>query len=73
MPKNVTEFDKAIVDLAKATLPSMILPNGDRFGDLYPGDLLAYADKTMEEIIQILVDPASDNEVRFLEDGTAPA
>jgi hypothetical protein len=67
MPR--TGYEKELIDSARSIVSDLMLPNGDRFGDFTPADLHQYADKTMEEIIKLLIDPKSDDEAPFLEDG----
>jgi hypothetical protein len=67
------ELDKAMIAFAKGFIPDMITPNGYRFGDLTPVELIDFfGDKSMEEIVSLLIDQESDDEVRLLEDGSAP-
>jgi hypothetical protein len=66
------QFTKTIEQIAKSYLLDMLLPDGTRFGDAMPVDLLPYADKTMDEIIELLADPDED-EADFIEDGATPS
>jgi hypothetical protein len=61
------EFVKSGEEHAKSYLLDMLLPDGTRFGDAMPVDLSPYADKTMEELFELLVDPDHD-EVEFIKD-----
>src|SRR5258708_7563396 len=57
MPKLIADV-RAIL---KFDMLNMILPNGTRFGDAMPVDLIDYADKTMDELSELLVDPDDED------------
>ena len=67
------ELTKQHREIFKLDMLNMLLPDGTRFGDTMLIDLLNlnYAEKTMDEIAELLVDP-EDDEVDFIEDGDAP-
>lgn len=55
----------------RSFLGDLLLPNGTRFGDAFPCDLLPYAHMTIDEIVASLADPDED-EADFIEDGSTP-
>lgn len=67
----VERFIPEIRKIYKLDMLDMLLPNGTRFGDAMLVDLLNlnYADKTMDEIAELLVDAPDEDEAEFFEDG----
>ena len=67
-----SEAEKYLRGEGRSFICDMLLPDGTCFGDATLSDLMPYADKTMDEIVALLVDPDED-EADFIEDGSTPA